>query len=175
MTGDPEQNVGKDAEVIVVLGCRVHDGEPQGALLRRLLRARAVHQRFPHLPLIMSGGKAWQGVREAEAMARWWIHEHQDPCQPHVDLDSTTTKENAYWVGQICERLGYRHIVLVTCDFHMPRARALFVEQGLVVTEACAHHQRTLLASAKLLLREWGARALGPFEHWRQGRGRGAQ
>jgi uncharacterized SAM-binding protein YcdF (DUF218 family) len=117
----------------------------------------------------MSGGKAWQGVREADAMARWWIHALRDPSAPHVDLDSTTTKENAYWVGQICKGLGYRHVVLVTCDFHMPRARALFVRQGLVVTEAKAHHRRTLLASAKLVLREWGARSLSPFEHFRPG------
>lgn len=169
MTRQPEQDVGKDADAIVVLGCRVHEGQPRGALLRRLTRAQAVRHSCPELPLIMSGGKAWDGAREADVMARWWTRRFENAQPPLVDLDSMTTKENAYWVGQICRRLGYRHIVLVTCDFHMPRARALFVRQGLRVTEARAPHRRTLLATARLVLREWAARALGPFEGWRPG------
>jgi uncharacterized SAM-binding protein YcdF (DUF218 family) len=111
----------------------------------------------------MSGGKSWDGVKECDAMEQWWSAHGLAGTLVFTEGKSTTTRENAAQVAILCEQLRVRHVVLVTCDFHMSRAQSLFRKFGLEVTEAPALASRSRTASLKLLLREWGARALDPW------------
>lgn len=112
----------------------------------------------------MSGGRAWDGAREADVMAAWWRrHQHDDP-KLLLERESQTTRQNALRVGQLCREMGYGHVVLVTCDFHMARARRLFESEGLIVSVSPAIKSRSWAERAKLRLREWGAYELGRWE-----------
>ena len=53
-----------------------------------------------------------------------------------LENQSLNTYENAYYGKQTLQARGIDRIILVTSAVHMPRARALFEHQGLVVTPA---------------------------------------
>lgn len=122
--------------VIVVLGCRVGPhGALSGAARRRVERAAEAFSRLPRGRVLVSGGKRWGDATEAEAMRDALVAggvEHEA-----IDLEqlSQTTFENAMFSAARLEREGVDTIGLVTCDWHMPRARALFERRGLRVVE----------------------------------------
>jgi uncharacterized SAM-binding protein YcdF (DUF218 family) len=62
---------------------------------------------------------------------------------------SRDTYQNAVYTAQILKERGIRRILLVTSAFHMRRAQALFVAQGLEVVPAPTDYQR--LASPPLM------------------------
>ena len=62
---------------------------------------------------------------------------------------SRDTYQNAVYTAQMLKELGIRRILLVTSAFHMRRAQALFVAQGLEVVPAPTDYQR--LASPPLM------------------------
>jgi uncharacterized SAM-binding protein YcdF (DUF218 family) len=169
--GDEIQSGGPDEpgspSAIVVLGCRVTESRPGVALTRRLERAVLAQKQYPALPVILSGGRKWAGASESEVMHAWWQNSGALSSALITEDSSLTTRQNAAEVARLCEKLGYRHIVLVTCDFHMARAARLFRRQGLEVTCAPAHKRRALTERLRLTLREWGAEILGYFEGWR--------
>jgi uncharacterized SAM-binding protein YcdF (DUF218 family) len=128
------------------------------------MHAASMHENFPDLPVIMSGGRAWEGITEAAAMAAWWSNQVMLTGQLLLESKSMTTRQNAYWVARLCEREGFRRVALVTCDFHMPRATQLFLAQGLEVVPCAATTIRSRREKLGLYLREWGARLLAPWE-----------
>lgn len=147
-------------DAIVVLGCRVRDGKPGAALERRLRAAAQAHERHPRLPIIMSGGRTWSGHQESEVMSAWWRKHHPESESVLREKVSMFTKENAELTAQLCRDLGYRHIILVTCDFHMARAERLFKKEALYVTSCEAVFSRSKFQNLRLQMREWGARLL---------------
>lgn len=153
-------------DVVVVLGCRVVSGGPGAALERRLKTAAEMHRTLPGLPVIMSGGKSWDGFQESQVMAAWWRAEGRETAALFAENDSHSTRENALRVAELCARLGYRHVALVTCDFHMKRARWLFARQRLQVTAIPADSGLRPLGRLRLHLREWGAAVLGEIDSW---------
>lgn len=151
---------------MVVLGCRLILGRPSDALARRLVTAGEFHRERPELPIIMSGGKMWDDFRESEVMTRWWSAEGFRTTELVEEAQSLTTRENAKHVAELCARLGYRHVALVTCDFHMKRARRLFLREQLAVTEVPALSKRGRLERIRLAIRELGAEILGEVHSW---------
>ncbi len=161
-----EKRQSEPFDVIVVLGCRVVKGRPSRALSRRLRRAQELCRVHPDKPIIMSGGKAWNGVQESSCMAQWWHEEGLSSERLWEEAESMTTRENARYVAELCERLGYRHIALVTCDYHVKRAQRLFLSERLKVTAVPAQTQLTRWARWRVTLREWGADILGRIQAW---------
>lgn len=151
-------------QAIVILGCRLQNGAPGGALRRRLEQGLRVHQQSPHLPVIMSGGKKWDEIRECRAMTEWW-HQHATEGTPAIEeFHSLTTRQNSHWVAKLSREHGFRHVILITCDFHMRRAQRIFEDDGLRVTPQVASHTRSLSERLRLGVREWGADLLRHFE-----------
>ncbi len=114
----------------------------------------------------MSGGKTWGAVAESAAMRRWWMEVGPGTGKVVEESESQTTRENALRVAQLCRELDYRHVLLVTCDFHMKRARWLFSRQKLLVTEAPATSPLSTRRRLGLMVREWGAALLGEVDGW---------
>ena len=151
---------GEAKEVLVVLGCKVSAGAPGAALARRLSQARLVSEQYPTLPVIFSGGRAWDGITESTAMWRWWQSFGTEAPTLQED-QSQTTLQNAREVGKLCRARGLSCVHLITCDFHMPRAAFLFKHQALTVL---AHPAASPSSWGLYSVREWGARCLSPFE-----------
>jgi vancomycin permeability regulator SanA len=123
---------------LVVLGCRpiwAGDGRLQGALGRRVGAAR---ERLGGDAgwFVLTGGRTWQGVVEADAMADDLVRGGVAPEHIVRERCSMTTLENARFSADLLRRAGVGRITLVTCDWHMARAAGLFRREGLEV-EPC--------------------------------------
>jgi uncharacterized SAM-binding protein YcdF (DUF218 family) len=122
---------------IIVLGCRVKlkGGSLTGELGRRTARAIGLYgaSANPNTWLIMSGGVAWQGILEADAMrheaTRLGIPEARILCE----RISKTTRGNARAVRALLATHNMLELPLrlVTSDWHMQRALARFQYERL--------------------------------------------
>jgi uncharacterized SAM-binding protein YcdF (DUF218 family) len=115
---------------LVVLGCRVQDGQLSAAALRRVERgARAFREQGADL-VIACGGKLWQGVMEADVFARGLIERGVPAECLLAERESLTTRGNARGTRRLLRQGAVRRIGLVTCDWHMPRALRIFRRVG---------------------------------------------
>jgi len=150
---------------LVVLGCRVaSDGTPGPAARRRLLRAAAAYDRL-RVPVLLSGGRAWEGMIEAVAFRAWLLARGGVPATATwLECCSLSTAENARFSAGILAELGVRRVGVVTCDWHLPRALGAFARAGV---EACP---LPALSPRTDLRRRWARalreRAAGPLDNW---------
>ncbi|WP_394844370.1 YdcF family protein [Pendulispora brunnea] len=119
---------------MVVLGCKVvfdGGGKLTGAAGRR---ANAAAQAWrPPVVVVVSGGRMWNGVVEADALATALV-ERGVPKEYIVrERCSFHTVDNARFSSVLLARREIREVSLVTCDWHLPRARRIFERQGLAV------------------------------------------
>ncbi len=131
------------AQAIVVLGGgRLSDAPEYGGrampgehTLARILYAARLH-RLTALPVLVSGG-APDGAPEAEAvtMARVMTDEFAVPVRWR-EQRSNTTAENAALTAKMLGPEGIERILLVTDAMHMPRAKAIFEQNGFAVVAA---------------------------------------
>ncbi len=131
-----------DLSAIVVLGCRaILDASGRlraGALEARLdAAARLYALRGGDRTLVVaSGGRCWEGAGvEADVMGRELAHRGVPERAIVRERCSLSTRENARFVREVLARRlrSTEPVALVTNDWHMPRAGALFRRAGLVV------------------------------------------
>ena len=145
-------------DALVVLGCKVTSDGPSPALLRRLSHAQFIQEEWAVPVVIMSGGKSWQGTREAVAMEQWWKRTgSRVACELVLEQTSCTTRENASCVSVLLRERQLTRVGLVTCDYHMSRATWLFRSQRVNVVRFPAAAKRSRLEKARLALREGAA------------------
>jgi uncharacterized SAM-binding protein YcdF (DUF218 family) len=155
--------LGENARVIVLLGCVVRAARPgdggdlglaPGAALRRVRAAVAVHASAREagvetgLTVIASGGRAWRAGVEADVLARALVRAGVPEASVVRERCSFTTKENARYVARLLHRRARgeeARVVLVTCDWHMPRAEALFAAEGMMVRAAPAQAEAAVV------------------------------
>jgi uncharacterized SAM-binding protein YcdF (DUF218 family) len=124
------------SERIVVLGCGVTEsGEPSPALQRRVASAANAWSAGLAPVVIASGGRRWWGHAEALVMREALLALGVDPAAIQVELCSLTTRENAFYCQRLMRREGglmegKLPVVLVSCDWHLPRALANFERAG---------------------------------------------
>jgi uncharacterized SAM-binding protein YcdF (DUF218 family) len=127
------------AGAIVVLGCRVRlDAGGQlcpGALARRVDAAVHAYARGgqEHTVVIVSGGRHWDGVVEADAMARELARRGVPSSAIARERCSLSTRDNARLTAMTLARRGITSAAVVTCEWHLPRALALFRLAGVKV------------------------------------------
>jgi uncharacterized SAM-binding protein YcdF (DUF218 family) len=119
---------------LVLLGCRVIGPSalsPTSA--RRAQRALQAFREGLGRHVLTCGGKAWDGVREADALSAYLV-EHGLPAHAiERELWSRSTRQNAHYAARLLLPRGVRKIGLVTCDWHMPRATRSFEGAGFEV------------------------------------------
>ncbi|WP_394824072.1 ElyC/SanA/YdcF family protein [Pendulispora albinea] len=132
---------------MVVLGCKLRfdlRGELVGPAKRRLDAAAEAWRPLSSTGgagapvVIVSGGRVWDGVVEADALEKGLIErgvpkEHivRERCSFH-------TVDNARFTATLLARRAIDEVFLVTCDWHLPRARRAFERQGLRVHQVPA-------------------------------------
>ena len=115
--------------VVCVLGCRAGSA----ALARRARAARDAFIEHRASLVVTCGGVAWDGRVEADELARM-LGDGGVPEEAIVrERASRDTYENAACAAALLRSRGVREAVIVTCCWHVPRARKLFERAGLRV------------------------------------------
>src|SRR5262249_32960802 len=113
-------------DALVLLGCRVAPASRSGAAHRRALRAASAYAEGVAPLVVVSGGKRWHGVREADALRESLLRAGVPDSAIVVETRSLTTRQNARFVAELLRRRGLTRAGIVTCDWHLSRAIACF-------------------------------------------------
>lgn len=132
-----EQTVGAPgpADAIVVLGAQVKPwGAASETLLRRMQLALEHYRAEPRLIVCCGGQGADEPMAEGDFMRRWMIE--QGVPEEHVVSENTSrnTRENIAGAKAILEERGLTTALVVTSDYHVPRALATCEAAGLPAT-----------------------------------------
>lgn len=122
-------------DAIVVLGARVRpDGTPSPALARRVELGCALLREGRAPKLVVTGGRVGGPITEAEAALRYVTARTLAPLDRIVlEPHARTTRDNARLTRAL---LGDVHVLVVTDDWHVARARRIFARAFCRV--ACA-------------------------------------
>ena len=136
---------------LVVLGCRltVRGNPPRLAGVARRRCDRALERYLAAEPrmVFVAGGRAWDGVVEADAFADELCHGGVSRTDIVRERCSHSTGENARYAAELLRRHGTRAIELVTSASHMPRAVMWFEREGLRVSPCAAEEPASGLLS----------------------------
>ena len=136
---------------LVLLGCRLgRRGELSQTAARRATRAAEAFRAGLSPHVLTCGGKAWSGVREADALATFLFESGVPEAALEREIWSHSTRENAHFAAQLLLPRGLRRIGLVTCDWHMARALRCFEGAGFEPVALPALAPRLRGASALL-------------------------
>ncbi len=134
-TFSPAQHPGASVQWVVVLGGGASDdptlppnARVSSVSLARLLEAVRILHFYPDARLLLSGGGYFSVIPEAEALQGVTTMLGIDPARVVVEGRSADTGEQA---AQIRRIVGEAPFVLVTSAVHLPRAMALFEQQGM--------------------------------------------
>ena len=134
-----EKTNGPTAIVILSAGRRRYapefGGETVDALSLERIRYGAELARKTGLPVLVSGGTVGGKTPLARLFADTLSHDYGVQAKWLEDR-STDTAENAIESAALLKRDGITHVILVTHAWHMRRARAAFVANGMNVTPA---------------------------------------
>ena len=124
-----------DSDVIIVLGAQVkEDGTPSVALERRLTAALEAYQAKPQL-IIACGAQGANEPRAEGDVMRDWLMAHGVAGEDVVaETASFNTRENLEYARAIMEHRGLERALVVTSDYHVPRALALCRQEGIEAT-----------------------------------------
>jgi uncharacterized SAM-binding protein YcdF (DUF218 family) len=119
------------ADCVLVLGAGLHGETPSLTLASRLDAALRYLNRYPDVPVVVSGGQGpGESISEAEAMYRWLAGRGIDPDRIIREDRSTNTTQNVQnSIPLMPERT--RTVAVVTNEFHLFRARRLLRASGL--------------------------------------------
>lgn len=119
-------------DAIIVLGCQVKpEGIPSVQLQWRLDKALEAYQVSP-CPIVVTGGQGKDEPRaESEVMFDYLVEHGVAETDVFQDSVSTNTRENLAAAEAI---LGDVRVLIVTSDYHLPRAIAMAEDAGLTAS-----------------------------------------
>lgn len=129
------------ANAIVILGAQVKaDGTPSVQLEYRLQAALNAYLEHP-MPVVSCGGQGDnEPAPEGEVMTKWLLDAGVSPEHAIAETASTSTEENVKNALALLPE-GVGRILIVTSDYHLPRALAIARDQG---ADACGVGAETL-------------------------------
>lgn len=122
-------------DAIVVLGAQVkEDGTPSVQLEWRLQAALDAWQK-EHCIVITSGAQGGNEPAPEGDVMRQWLLDRGVPAESVIsETDSRNTRENIRNAAQLLAGHDVQRVLIVTSDYHLPRAMALAEDQGLEAT-----------------------------------------
>ena len=124
-----------DSDVIIVLGAQVkEDGTPSVALERRLTAALETYQTDPQVIICCGAQGANEPAAEGDVMRAWLLSRGVREEDAIAETKSFNTRENLNYAKEIMESRGLSQALIVTSDYHVPRALALSRQVGIEAT-----------------------------------------
>jgi uncharacterized SAM-binding protein YcdF (DUF218 family) len=129
---------------ILILGGGVKGDQPTATVIKRLDVAAKYMQQYPDVPAIATGGLGFNAqYTEAEVMQNY-LNQHYAIAKNRVwqESQSTSTEENFRNSASILKQYKIAlsaPILIVSSDYHLPRAQAIARKQG--------YHNTYLLAA----------------------------
>lgn len=119
------------ANYAIVLGAKVQaNGQPSKSLKYRLDAAYDYAKKYPHVNLIVSGGKGDdEPESEAAVMRNYLIKRGIDDAKISVEDASTSTYENIKF-SSVKIPLNEKKITIISNDFHLARAKMIAENLG---------------------------------------------
>jgi uncharacterized SAM-binding protein YcdF (DUF218 family) len=120
-----------NANSMIILGAKLNGAELSLSLKNRMDAALAYLKKNPTTKVIVSGGQGSDElISEADAMKSYLIANQINPLRIQLEARSTSTFENIQYSKKL---LQGNHILLVSNDFHLLRAKLIAERQGLIV------------------------------------------
>ena len=150
---------------VLVLGAGVYgDGEPTSILEGRLRTALELYRSGKVRWFLVSGDNRHPTYNEPQAMRRWLIKQGvplTDIVSDYAGLRTVDSLKRAQAV------FGQRQVVIVTSDFHLPRALYLADHMGLRAWGVPARtDDRPWTSRVRFWTREYVARHLALWDVW---------
>lgn len=140
-----------EAQAIVVLGGHTANNRQNWFLpytpnttSSRVDRAAQLYQQQRAPVLVVSGAALDGAFSEAQMMARSLQQQYVPEDAVLMETESLTTHENGVYTAQLLKQQNLTSFLLVTSALHMPRAMAVFRQQGLEPIPAGALPQITV-------------------------------
>lgn len=152
-----------DYDSIIVLGAQVKaDGEPSVQLRWRLDKALEMYQASP-CAIVVCGAQGVDEPRpEGDVMRDLLIADGVPAEQLYVDDTSMDTRQNMNHAKTILNQLGLNRPLIVTSDYHLPRAMAIAGDAGFYPQGAGSQCRPELSYWAK----NHGREALAWVKYW---------
>ncbi len=150
---------------VLVLGAGVYgDGEPTSILEGRLRTAHELYRTGKVRWFLVSGDNRHPTYNEPQAMRRWLIRQGVPPTHIVSDYAGLRTWDSLRRAQVV---FGQRQAVIVTSDFHLPRALYLADQIGLQAWGVPARtDDRPWTSRVRFWGREYIARHLALWNAW---------
>ena len=143
------------------------DGSLGAALQRRVHAAAGAFKQGIAPTVVATGGKRWRGHVEAHRMRDTLVKLGVPDESIVLETASHNTAENAFFTTRIANQRGWKHIAVVTCPWHLPRAVLNFQRCGMRVTEIPSLSTQTSRRErACLTAKEWTCSHLDAVRLW---------
>ncbi|HEY3399787.1 MAG TPA: ElyC/SanA/YdcF family protein [Geothrix sp.] len=150
---------------VLVLGAGVYgDGEPTELLEGRLRTALNLYQNGKIRWFLVSGDNRHPSYNEPQAMRRWLVKQGVPPTRIVSDYAGLRTWDSLKRAQAV---FGQQQVVIVTSDFHLPRALYLADRMGLRAWGVPAStDDRPPVNRFRYWIREYVARHLALWDAW---------
>ncbi len=156
--GGAKDDIHGDPQVMVILGCQLHDWGPSIMLRDRLDKALEYLEGHPEMVVVVSGGQgANEPTTEAQGMADYLEAHGVSRENMILEMQSHNTDQNLRFSAQCLRDAGIdigEGVVIVSNGFHLTRAKMLAGRAGyenVSVLAAPSSHTPTRL---KMYVRE---------------------
>lgn len=158
-------SIPSDFDSIIVLGAQVKsDGELSNQLKLRMSTALSAYTQNTSLIIVSGAQGENEPISEARAMKNWLLQNNVPISDIIEESESTNTRQNLTNAAKILKANNKTNPVIITSDYHLPRALMLAQDLGLNAKGWPAptkqeywlkNHAREGLAFAKYLIEKY--------------------
>lgn len=148
----------RPADAVVVYGARAYaDGSMSDALEDRVHTACELYEQGFVGKLIFSGGPGDGAIHESQAMQRFAIARGIPEADTLLDMQGLNTRATVKNTTTLFGDLGIRRVLAVSHDYHLPRIKMAYQQQGIEAYTVPAKQRYRLRAEPIYMAREIAA------------------